>query len=196
MAIKRTRWPSLTINLVIAVICIGLIGSGIWHFIKLADIQKPAIESEEAPSEPPVESEAKPVATKEELLVEVNRRRSNLGLVSLQYSPELERSAQIKCDDMITNDYFGHEDSNGKQGHQIAFETLGLFGNYSENLFFSSQLDRSAKAIFDGWFDSPPHKEAILNQSYTMTGFGICGELNPKDTKTKTFFVEHFYSPN
>ena len=136
-----------------------------------------------------------PVATKEELLAEVNKRRAEAGVAPLQYSPELEATAQAKCDDMVTNNYYGHDRPNGEPWHQLMTSMTGWQGHFTENLMMQSQIDDSAKAVFDGWNKSDAHREALLNTIYTLTGFGVCGDTAPNSAANTTYFVEHFYGP-
>lgn len=190
---KRLSIISATI-IVIALIPI------LFYFLKTKNEDSPNLDnqtSREASLETYNEITVKPVATKEELLAEVNRRRNDAGLNSLQYSAELDVSAQQKCNDMLNRHYYGHQDPDGKNGIQIAFESLGLTGNYSENLIHRALPDDSAQSVFDEWFNSPSHRDAILDPSYILTGFGVCGKMeNSVDDPYggENYFVEHFYS--
>lgn len=176
MTTRRTKATIITISIVIFLIIMGLI-------IYIGFISGRG------------EEEAKiPVATKQELLDEVNRRRSEAGVAPLEYSPELEASAQQKCEDMVNRHYYDHIDPDGKQGYEIAMEKLGREGYFSENLNSRLELDDSAQNVFDSWWTSTPHREAALDPRYILTGFGVCGDLEPSSKKDRTYFVEHFYS--
>lgn len=136
-----------------------------------------------------------PVATKEELLAEVNKRRAEVGVAPLQHSSELEATAQAKCDDMVARNYYNHVNPDGLQGVKIVEYELGWRGHYGENLMKEMTIDDSAGSVFQAWNDSPSHKDIILDNRYTLTGFGICGDLTPNDGLNPTYFVEHFYGP-
>ena len=133
------------------------------------------------------------IATKQELLDEINKRRAEVGSPPLRHSQILEESAQQKCDDMVTRKYYAHADPDGKQGYQIAIDMNKIYGNYGENLIKRSLADHSAHYVFNDWFESQPHKDAALDARYTDTGFGICG--SNANLMSSMYFVEHFYSP-
>ena len=130
------------------------------------------------------EPQQKQELTRESLLAEVNKRRTEAGVAPLQMDERLNQSAQAKCDDMVVNSYYDHVSPiDGSRGYDRAHGILQADGKYSENLL--RQLpDTSSKDIFDAWFKSAPHKESALNVAYAITGFGICG---------KTLIVQHFF---
>lgn len=195
---EKSSWKSIWISLsIMAIIVIMAIGALLLsQHLLWKNESETATEPAKEPEQPKKEPKVIPVATKEELLAEVNRRRAEVGVPALRYSPELEKSAQIKCDDMATREYFNHADPDGRQGIKIAVEdTLRLDGHYNENLLMRSVPDDSAKSVFDSWDKSPSHREQMLSDKYTMTGFGICGDLTPNSYDNPTYFVEHFYGP-
>lgn len=190
----KSIWISLSIMTIIAIMAIGALLLN-QHLLQKNESET-ATEPAKEPEQPKKEPKVIPVATKEELLAEVNRRRAEVGVPALRYSPELEKSAQIKCDDMVAKGYYNHADPDGRRGIKIAVEdTLRLEGHYNENLLMQSVPDDSAKAVFDAWNDSATHREEMLSSKYTMTGFGICGDLTPNSYDNPTYFVEHFYGP-
>jgi uncharacterized protein YkwD len=133
------------------------------------------------------------ITTKQELLDEANKRRAEVGVAALQYDVRLDASAQEKCDDMVTRSYFDHKDpkTGVNNGLAIAKEKMGdNKGTYGENLL--GRILPTAESAFDQWFFSKPHREAVLDARYTLTGFGICLE-NSKEGYY--YVVEHFYSP-
>ena len=183
---KIAFWVLFALDLiVVTAVCI-------WQFIVLPIEESQQQASETSTTELPKIS---PVATKDELLAEINRRREEAGVEPLEYSAELEKSAQQKCDDMVENEYFGHQDLNGEQGDEIASKVTGWYGTFGENLQQRARINDSATAIFDRWFESDPHKEASLDPSYTKTGFGICGAVESENYVDLIYIVEHFYAP-
>lgn len=190
----KSIWISLSIMAIIVIMAIGALLLS--QHLLWKNESETATEPAKEPEQPKKESKVIPAATKEELLAEVNRRRAEVGVPALRYSPELEKSAQIKCDDMVARGYYDHVDPDGRRGTKIAIEdTLRLAGYYNENLLMQSVPDDSAKAVFDAWNDSVAHREEMLSSKYTMTGFGICGDLTPNSYDNPTYFVEHFYGP-
>lgn len=147
--------------------------------------------------------------TPETMLAEVNKIRAEHGVAPLQLSPALNKSAQEKCDDMATNNYYDHQNPTTKlEGYEIAMRNLNnVYGYYSENLNITYGSDKGAddvngdrldeRTVFNGdrgWMKSEPHAKAILDPRYTLTGFGKCTR-NDHGEWGKWYFVEHFYSP-
>lgn len=134
-------------------------------------------------------------ATKrEELLAEINKRRAAIGVSPLELSPELEQSAQVKCDDMVERNYYEHVDPDGRGGLDIAQDSMSRIGYYAENLMKRFMPDNSAESVFDGWFKSDPHRRAALDPKYTHTGFGVCGDFESTTSTNAAYFVEHFFA--
>lgn len=193
---KASKWLKPTLWAIFVVVIVVLTGYGVWGFISWMDEHNQKTEIvDEPPVEVDPEPEVIPIATKEELLVEVNKRRAEAGVAPLQYSPELERSAQAKCDDMVARNYYGHINPDGINGTQFAINATGWRGYFGENLLMQAVPDDSAESAFDAWFSSQGHKDAALNEKYILTGFGICGDTTPNSYANPTYFVEHFYSP-
>lgn len=195
---EKGSWKSICISLSIIVAIVAVVVGALLlsQYFSWKSESETATEPAREPEQPKEEPKVIPVATKEELLAEVNRRRAEVGVPALRYSPELEKSAQIKCDDMVAREYYDHADPDGRRGIKIAVEdTLRLEGHYNENLLMQSVPDDSAKAVFDAWNDSATHREEMLSSKYAMTGFGICGDLTPNSYDNPTYFVEHFYGP-
>lgn len=147
--------------------------------------------------------------TPETMLAEVNKIRAEHGVAPMQLSPALNKSAQEKCDDMATNNYYDHQNPTTKlEGYEIAMRNLNnVYGYYSENLNITYGSDKGAddvngdrldeRTVFNGdrgWMKSEPHAKAILDPRYTLTGFGKCTK-NDHGEWGKWYFIQHFYSP-
>jgi len=141
--------------------------------------RRPAASSKPAPSRP-----SSTLATA--LLAEVNKRRAAAGQPALSADKRLDGSAQTKCNDMVTFNYFAHDHpETGKSGIEYARAAIGPYGTWGENLI--TGYDATAGTIYNGWWASPNHKAAALNSKYKLTGYGICG-----NAKYPTV-VQHFY---
>ena len=81
--------------------------------------------------------------TPETMLAEVNKIRAEHGIAPMQLSPALNKSAQEKCNDMVANSYYGHDNpKTGEHGWEIALRNTGFTtGFHSENL----SLDTGSK---------------------------------------------------
>lgn len=137
---------------------------------------------------------ASPVAaTPSELLTLVNAERAKVGVAPLAVEGALNTSAQQKADDMATYHYFGHENHDGQHGYMLVFKSTQATGSYcssaGENLHKGSGEYVSASETVASWMGSKPHREAMLNPSYTTTGFGISQD------GVNILAVEHFCKP-
>lgn len=119
---------------------------------------------------------------------DVNIARHNAGVPPLADSPELTTSAQQKCADMTTTNYYAHQNpATGKQGYSYVFSDLPNVAYASENLNLGNLPTN--QAFVDSWLASPAHKAAMLDPKYTVTGLATC--YIPK-YPNETAVVEHF----
>jgi uncharacterized protein YkwD len=126
--------------------------------------------------------------TRVELLKLVNAERAKVGVAPLTEDARLDQSAQMKADDMLKNHYYSHiSPVTGRQGYLYIEDTMGQYtcSYISENI---DEIDTddptkiTAALHVYSWMHSTLHREAMLNSRYTLTGFGIDGNLA----------VEHF----
>lgn len=111
--------------------------------------------------------------TVQELLDAVNTERAKAGVAPLTLDARLNTSAQVKADDMVATNDLDHIDANGKHGYEYAMEYNPDCKIPSENISTSTLDYRNTLAVVDGWMNSKPHHDAMLNPSYSTTGFGI-----------------------
>lgn len=104
------------------------------------------------------------------LLINSYRKENNLSPLVINQS--LEFSAKKKVGDMITHDYFNHQDSDGLESWYM-FKASGYeYKTAGENL--SSGANTPWK-VFDAWKNSQIHNEQLLNQTYKDMGiFADC----------------------
>ena len=122
--------------------------------------------------------------TAEDLLELVNAEREKVGVAPLKIDANVQKSAQLKADDMAKNNYFDHVDANGKHGYEyIKDHAPNLCKQVSENITDNTVAeDNYSQMSFYSWKSSPPHYKAMINPEYTLTGFGVSG----------TKVVQHF----
>lgn len=121
--------------------------------------------------------------TVENLLREVNEERAKAGVRPLEIDPLLNKSAQLKADEIERSGVFGHVSSEGKHGYEYIRETgIQGCGNIGESL----AADTTAQGTINDWLGSPPHKAGMLNPKAKSTGFGI------SDGPGYSYIVEHF----
>lgn len=112
----------------------------------------------------------------------VNEERIKAGVKPLVRDARLVASAQIKADDMHNNNYFAHiNPETGVNGPSLI--PSGLCTWRSENI--SEMLDpigNNNKDTINGWLNSKPHKIAMLDPQYDISGLAVSG----------TKVVQHF----
>jgi uncharacterized protein YkwD len=116
---------------------------------------------------------------------DVNKERVANGVPALSLDQAVNQSAQAKCDDMATNNYYDHINPTTQvQGYTYV-------PKYVANTSYAAEIlnqggVKTAQEFVDSWMNSPPHKAAMLDPRYTLTGFGICAEAGLPTV------VEHF----
>lgn len=125
--------------------------------------------------------------TKEKLLELVNQERAKVNAPALTIDTGLEESAQFKANHMNEFNYIAHEDpSTGKNnGLDVAKDIMNTCSYISENIYWGIEESHSSEEAVLGWLSSKPHKEAMLDPTYTTTGFGISGN----------YIAQHFCRP-
>ena len=109
----------------------------------------------------------------EELLDLVNAERAKKGVAPLEIDERLNASAQLKANDEVAYDYFGHVNPhNGKHGYEYIGEVGISCVTGSENLTQNIYVNDAESAV-DAWVNSPSHYAAMIDAKYTLTGFGI-----------------------
>ena len=128
--------------------------------------------------------------TKIALMNFVNQNREAKGLQPLIENEKLDQAAMLKAQDMVKNSYFAHQSPQGITPWYW-FLQIGYSYKYAgENLaigFINSE------EIFDAWYNSPSHKENMLNPNYKEFGTAILdGNFGGGET---TVVVQLFGSP-
>lgn len=119
----------------------------------------------------------------------VNRERIKAGLNPLTRNAKLDASAKAKCDDMVTRDYWGHEDPNGRMAWHYLAENGYSYKIAGENL---AKKYKTNAGVVAGWMSSPGHKANILRAEYTESGMAGC---NSTDDQPDVIVVQHFAKP-
>lgn len=99
-----------------------------------------------------------------------NKNRQNAHLATLTVSPELNRVAELKAQDMANKSYFAHVSPEGKNPWYW-FDRVGYKYEYAgENLAvdFTDSVD-----VAIAWMNSPTHKANIVKNAYTEIGTGV-----------------------
>ena len=161
---------------IVAVIAIALLAFGVSY----AYTSKPVVEPSESVQAPVVATLSKyevGPADPQEILELVNAEREKAGVAPLVMHDSLNKSAQLKADDMWNRDYRGHylpEDPNATLTLEMYSYVEPYCESSSENLSFSTDgSDLTSDESIRWWMNSPPHKKAILDPVYTLTGIGV-----------------------
>lgn len=110
----------------------------------------------------------------QELLELVNAERAKVGVAPLVIDERLNASAQMKADDMVKYNYFGHVNHDGTRGASyIGITAPGVCSIGSENIRDNNTDINTSREAVDGWMSSKPHHEAMLRSDFTLTGFGV-----------------------
>ena len=168
MAIKNNK---LSVLLVVLLVVVGIVTFNMFSELKRAENTKQNIkQSAQTTTEPPKEVK---LATPEEVLIETNKLRAEVGVAPLGLDERLSQSAKLKAQDMVENEYFGHPNpKTGKQGYQYAREAVGRDCiKVGENLSGETPSRINAKGWVEGWKSSEPHYKAMINPNYKSIGF-------------------------
>lgn len=106
-------------------------------------------------------------ADAQKILELVNAERAKVGAAPLVMNPGLVLTAQSRVDDMIARDYFAHRDPVTNE-NMVKAQPFCVYT--SENIQLMPVGGDSNRAIVDWWLNSPPHKQAMLDPKYTLTG--------------------------
>ena len=117
-----------------------------------------------------------------EILELINYARSKENLKPLKMYEPLNRTAQWMANDMKENNYFSHYKPGTTIPHGL-LRARTVCNAPAENLVQTSPPDlHTSRVAFNAWMQSPPHRQSIMSNTYTLTGFGIAGNK----------IVEHF----
>ena len=152
---------SLRIFTTILVSALLLAGIGIY----LAQAQKPVENAVNAPQQDiPLDSNR--------ILLLVNAQREKVGVAPLINDPRLVAVAQARADDMVARNYFAHRDPVTNE-NMVKAQPFCVYA--SENIVwikYETPQEDNREAV-NWWLTSQPHREAMLDPKYTLTGIGI-----------------------
>lgn len=113
-------------------------------------------------------SETKPPTTSE-LLKLVNAERNKAGVAPLVVDDRLNQTAQYKADEIVLEKRYEHKNKAGVPGYTYARDAVRECIYVSENL----NNGDTSKHFLKTWLASQPHKEAMLDAKYDLTGIGL-----------------------
>ncbi|NEQ54047.1 MAG: calcium-binding protein [Leptolyngbya sp. SIO3F4] len=108
-------------------------------------------------------------AFEQEVLRLTNEFRKQNGLKALVLDQNLDETAEKHSKDMALRDYFSHTGKDGSRPWDRAKREGYESGTVGENIAAGYS---SAKAVVDGWINSPGHRANMLNSNYNEIGIG------------------------
>lgn len=119
------------------------------------------------------------VRTPEHMVELINKVRTYYGLSPLTMSTVLNQTAHNKACDMLSGNYFAHEDLKGRDSWHL-FRESGYHYQYAGENLAKDRSNQYSEMI--GFMDSPEHRENILSTNYSEVGVGVC----------EKYTVQHF----
>ena len=98
----------------------------------------------------------------------INAKRIENGLSSVSYNGNIHTLAKIRADEQ--NSVQGHTRPNGNKPSSV-FSDRGISYSYFGEIIgcnFREETDEDVGLLIQMWMDSPGHRAAILNESYTF----------------------------
>lgn len=126
------------------------------------------------------------------LLEATNRERGGANINPLTLNDKLSASAQKKCEDMVTKDYWSHNDPAGIEPWHFLQEAGYSYSEAGENLAYGYITEQQ---VITGWMNSPSHKDNLLASRFTEVGFGVCKSEDYVKTGRQLIVVQHLAKP-
>jgi uncharacterized protein YkwD len=115
-----------------------------------------------------------------EILRLTNIERAAAGLSPFSSDTKLREIAALHSEDMLTNEYFEHEDPAGCSSPCRATNAGYRWRAIGENIYmmsgYSLNATKMAAQVVAGWMDSPGHRANILGTSFVESGVGVAIE--------------------
>lgn len=124
----------------------------------------------------------------QEILELVNQERARIGVAPLVMDENVQKSAQLKADDMEAKGYRQHiiPGTQYTLSKEMAYWVNKSCSKSSENISWrTDNIPGTSQDVFNGWMSSKPHREAIQDPKYIKTGIGT----------HKDIAVQHFCIP-
>ncbi len=122
------------------------------------------------------------------IIKKTNEERAAAGLPELIYNDRLTKSARLKVEDMILNQYFEHESPTGVTVSDLGNQVGYAYVTMGENLAMGEFTDN--QDVVMAWMDSPGHRANILQNKYKE--IGVFARKGTYEGKVVWFIVQHF----
>ena len=123
----------------------------------------------------PVMAQKPSICSKEEweVLKLTNQKRLSQGLEPLSTTKKLQKAADIRAAE--TASYFSHTRPDGTTCFSVLTEQDISYWSAAENIAAGQS---SVEQVINSWWNSPGHKQNMLNASLTHLGVGYCKNTN------------------
>jgi hypothetical protein len=125
-----------------------------------------------------------------DLLSDTNKIRESSGLSDLTMNSLLSEAAAKKAAHMFKNGYWAHVAPDGTEPWDF------ILGENYDYIYAGENLAKNfsdSEGVVEAWYNSPSHKENLLNPHYSEVGFAVVnGTLNGYET---TLVVQMFGRP-
>lgn len=166
---------AILITAVVALV-VGVVG-GVW--LKAYLDNQAAAAAAEAKPEPSKYDVGPP--DPQEMLELVNAERARAGVAPLVLDENVQKSAQLKAEDMRDRNYFSHNlpgETYTLTKEMAAFVNKSCVRsgeNITDNL---TDEDNTSRQTVENFIHSKPHYDAMVNPRYSKIGFGVAGTKN------------------
>lgn len=122
------------------------------------------------------------------LIEQTNEYRALYNVSPLNYNYQLSKSAEMKCHDLVKNNYWAHVDKFGRE--PLFYAKLVGYNNaaFGENLAYGFN---NSLQIIEGWKSSEKHRNLLLDSNYSDVGFAICESNNFLNQGKQIIIVQH-----
>ncbi|MBL4907180.1 MAG: CAP domain-containing protein [Sneathiella sp.] len=127
-----------------------------------------------------------------DLLDLINDIRAENNTPPLISNSELNHAAEMHAAYMLQNNILSHTGRKGSSFDERIKDTGYSFLSAAENVAFGAATE---KRVFKLWIDSPPHKENILNPTFTEIGIGVAPELETSSNNADRYWSLSFAKP-
>lgn len=118
----------------------------------------------------------------------VNTSRKSAGFKELKSNTSLDKSAELKCNDMVALDYWAHNAPDGSEPWVFFNLVEYSYSKAGENLAYGFS---SAKSTVKGWENSPTHKANMHDPAFTDVGYSMCESPNFVGDGKMKIVVQH-----
>ena len=115
-----------------------------------------------------------------ELVDLLNAYRAEKGKAPVAADAAFQDAARAHAADMMVNNFMGHSSSTGMsfQGRIAAFagdvtKYPSIGENAARETMGSGSPDEKARALFQQWVDSGPHRRNMVNRSFAFVSTGV-----------------------